>query len=401
MRNLLVLALAMAIPACNAADDPSEALVRRDSAGIEIVEHTSSLDDAPMWRLDGPIVDIGTAEGEGAHALFRVTGATRLSDGRIVVANAGSSELRWFDADGAPLMSAGGAGGGPGEFQRMGRLLLGEGDSVVVYDGGTARVSVFSPEGEYARGLVLGLAEGAPAQLVGLLRGGVMLAQTSVRAEMERMVSQMVSGTHRGQISLVSLSPEGAPLDTLGAFPGAEGYIRIGEGSIEILRGPFYRQPRYVAGQHGVWVATQDAREIDLYQEGALVRRVRFPGEPGPPTPAMVDAWVERSTADAPPEVAVQRAEGLRAIELPGRLPSFGAAIADADGNLWIADFDDGIAPTEAWSVLAPDGRVLARIGLPDGFTPYDAGDDWIIGRALDELDVEHVQLYRILKDGA
>lgn len=401
MRSLLTLVLAVGIAACGATDDPSDALVRRDSAGIEIVEHTSTLEDAPTWRVEGPIVDIGTAEGAGAEALFRVTGATRLSDGRVVVANAGSSELRWFDASGAPLMSAGGAGGGPGEFQRMGMLLRGEGDSLIVYDAGASRVSVFSPEGEYARGLVLALAEGAPAQLIGLLGGGVMLAQTSVQREMERMVSQMTSGMHRGQISLVVVSPDGAPVDTVGAFPGAEGYIRIGAGSIEISRTPFYRQARFVASEHGVWIATQDAREIDLYQDGALARRIRFPGEPGPPTPAMVDAWIERSTAAAPPEQAVQRAEGLRTIQLPDRLPAFGAAMGDAEGNLWIADFDDGIPPAEAWSVLAADGRILARIALPEGFTPYYAGHDWIIGRALDELDVEHVQLYRILKDDA
>jgi hypothetical protein len=44
------------------------------------------------------------------------------------------------------------------------------------------------------------------------------------------------------------------------------------------------------------------------------------------------------------------------------------------------------------------EGALVARTALPLEFTPYDIGEDWILGRELDELDVEHVRLYGIRK---
>ncbi|WP_419943063.1 hypothetical protein [Candidatus Palauibacter sp.] len=64
-------------------------------------------------------MSIGTAGGDPAYELFRVGGAMRLSDGRIVVANAGTGELRVYDPDGIHLASWGGQGDGPGEFGPM------------------------------------------------------------------------------------------------------------------------------------------------------------------------------------------------------------------------------------------------------------------------------------------
>ena len=74
----------------------------RDSAGITIVENGRPFPGSRLpWRVaDAPAVSIGTHEGEEGEMLFIVLDATRLADGRIVVANAGTSELRVFGADG-------------------------------------------------------------------------------------------------------------------------------------------------------------------------------------------------------------------------------------------------------------------------------------------------------------
>ena len=79
-----------------------------DSAGITIAENTIGLwREAVGWRLsDEPLVDIGVLEGESVYQLHQVRGALRLSDGRIVVANAGTEELRYFDASGVYLSAS-------------------------------------------------------------------------------------------------------------------------------------------------------------------------------------------------------------------------------------------------------------------------------------------------------
>lgn len=41
-----------------------------------------------------------------------------------------------------------------------------------------------------------------------------------------------------------------------------------------------------------------------------------------------------------------------------------------------------------------PEGRLLGQIDLPYRFTVYEIGSDYVLGRRVDELDVEHVELY-------
>jgi len=68
--------------------------------------------------VDSPSLVIGRGARPETQ-LHRVTGAFRLSIGAIVVLNAGTSEVRYFDARGAHVRSIGGRGSGPGEFGSM------------------------------------------------------------------------------------------------------------------------------------------------------------------------------------------------------------------------------------------------------------------------------------------
>ncbi|CAN5804577.1 hypothetical protein BH23GEM3_BH23GEM3_26140 [soil metagenome] len=81
--SLLVLVLG-GIGACgDGAGDTSSAAAR------------SAPDGASSWRVDAdPVVVMGNADNERGDPLFRVLGAVRLRDGRIVVANSGSISFR-------------------------------------------------------------------------------------------------------------------------------------------------------------------------------------------------------------------------------------------------------------------------------------------------------------------
>ena len=100
--SLTLTAMLGAVTACggDAAADGFRAEVR-DSAGIRLVENVATAEAAPVLRLsEQPVVRIGALEGAPEYLLNRVQGATRLSDGTIVVANNGSSELRYYDRSG-------------------------------------------------------------------------------------------------------------------------------------------------------------------------------------------------------------------------------------------------------------------------------------------------------------
>ena len=89
-----------------------------DSAGIVIVENPAPDSvDLPQWRLSpSPLVEIGRAEDDPGHQLSEVVNAIRLSDGRIVIGDAQTKEIRFFSPSGAHQHSTGGSGEGPGEF---------------------------------------------------------------------------------------------------------------------------------------------------------------------------------------------------------------------------------------------------------------------------------------------
>lgn len=54
-------------------------------------------DPATLVLAQAPEVTIGLLEGDDPYLLSGVTDATRLSDGRIVIADCSSGELRYFD----------------------------------------------------------------------------------------------------------------------------------------------------------------------------------------------------------------------------------------------------------------------------------------------------------------
>jgi len=105
----------------------------RDSAGISIVESS-----APEWAHGTgwtveptPVVSIGSADGAPECQLTNVSAVVELSDGRIVVADGGSMQLRTYTPDGRCVRAVGGRGRGPGEFSRVTVVSRYRGDSIL------------------------------------------------------------------------------------------------------------------------------------------------------------------------------------------------------------------------------------------------------------------------------
>lgn len=128
----------------------------RDSAGIRIIDNPKPPEGSRLpWRIGPePTVSIGELEGEEPYMLYRVIDVATLSQGRIAIANRGSAEVRVFDALGDHLVSVGGQGEGPGELRRLWRVAPWPGDSILAWELGTSRFSVFGARGNYGRSFV-------------------------------------------------------------------------------------------------------------------------------------------------------------------------------------------------------------------------------------------------------
>ncbi len=97
-----------------------------------------------------PVTDIGGVNHGPDQELYKLLGARRLTDGRVVVLNGKPLELRIYSAAGALLKRIGRAGNGPGEFGYDTRLIDAAGDSIVTFTG-DARWQVFGTDGAVKR----------------------------------------------------------------------------------------------------------------------------------------------------------------------------------------------------------------------------------------------------------
>lgn len=125
------------------------ALIAGCAGGADPEAGSVAVFDFPEWTVSAePSVSIGVLEGEAHDQLHGVAGAAVLPGGRIAVLNAGSHELRIYDADGRFISAAGRAGAGPGEFRRPVRLHRVD-DMLLVFDVGASRFSVHGPDGGF------------------------------------------------------------------------------------------------------------------------------------------------------------------------------------------------------------------------------------------------------------
>ena len=76
--------------------------------------------------------------------------------------------------------------------------------------------------------------------------------------------------------------------------------------------------------------------------------------------------------------------------------PAFSSVIGDRAGYLWIREYDFPGEERKAplWTVFDPGGLVLGYIETPTALEIYEIGEDYILGRVHDELEVEYVQVW-------
>lgn len=397
LRATPALVLGFLFVACGGDDDgggPQSTV--RDSAGVTIVENRSPLPDSRLgWRV-GPeaTVSIGTAEGDPAYELFRVGGAMRLSDGRIVVANAGTGELRVYDPNGVHLASWGGQGDGPGEFGAMAPSGLEPwpGDSLMARDPFSGRISIFSMDGTFGRALRL---EGGYQSVVGPLPDGSVFAATLTTFERgEPGTSEII----RPDVEYGILQADGSVQRDLGAYRGSELYmVNTVDGSPFPRPYPFRRRSFEFTWGDLVVIATNDRYEIRAYRpDGSLARIVRRDHEVRAPTRGDLRDVVARQNPDRP-----EALDEVGDMPLVEAFPAFASVRVDRLGYLWVREYRLPGERHRLWTVFDPEGRVLGLVEMPGSFTVEEIGEEYILGTRDDELDIEYVESWSLDRSGS
>jgi hypothetical protein len=398
-RFLLLVSFAL-VTACGSADgSAADDFVVRDSAGVRIAQNGApAWRDGQGWRLaDQPALEIGMMDGPPAYQFAQISGLARLGDGRLVVADGQAKEVRWFDAEGRHLRTAGGEGGGPGEFRGMSSMLRTRGDTVAVGDSGNRRITFFSPDGAMAGEISLAAeaTEGSPRPRAVLADGSILFSRSpSFRPGSE-------TGLIRNPMTILRLALPEETWSTVAEIPGSEVFVeRMGTSGISVTTLPFGRNAFLAPAGQRFWAASNDRFEIRrLAADGSPELVVRRTLPERPVTPADFDRVLEQRLSwwKDPDERRTQERK-LRELPIPSTMPAFADLMSATDGYLWVREYPlDEDAPREWW-VIEPDGRLLGSVTTPASFRVFEIGSDYVLGVWTDELDVPYVQMYTLEK---
>lgn len=384
MFAVLVLA---ATHACVGEGLPPSSL-RTDSAGVSIVlSARPAWGQGQSWRVgEQPRLDL-TRSGEGAsHEFYRVRDAMRLENGSIVVANAGSSEVRFFDSAGVFLRTVGARGDGPGEFRGPDGVSRYPGDSVAVFDRRHQRVTILDREGGIGRTVTF--AVDAPDQL-DVKEDGSFLIRTT---RLEAMAG--VVGRTRIPQDVLAFSPTGELRDTVVTVPGFETFV-FERGD---ARPPLQKESFLFVFSEAVATGSADDMAYEVYSEdGRLRRQVRIPSYPLDVSVELRSSLQEELTQMNAPDF-IQEVNRRMAAAIPEKVPAYVDMLGDPDGYLWVALYG---RPDEAqrWIVFDSLGAWAGTISLPRGFEAYEIGHDYLLGKGTNVDGTETVEILRLIRE--
>ena len=387
--TLLLAGASLLLTSCTA-DNPSPTTILRDSAGVLIAENPSDASADP-WQLQlPPVLEIGRADGDedGPDLFGFIRQAIQLSSGDIAVADGLAREIRIFDEDGSHRLTFGRPGEGPGEFTNLWSIAELAGDSIAAIDNLNGRVSLFTSAGAFVRSFPVPRLPGASApDVVGWLDDGTLLIQTN---------SRPVSRDTRDQSThfLYAIDRHGEIIETLGEFPGS----RLGRNGLGL---GFGARAQFAVGGTLAWYGHSSDFELVGHDRTGSVRRIvrmnRTPKAVTQEEVAEALAEVEKSF-EGRSGPAVER---ILETEFASTHPVHGMLMSDETGSLWVQryrnDYVQDPGPQE-WDIFDAEGRLTGYLTIPNEIRITDIGGQFVLGVNSDELGVQTVRLYRLLR---
>ncbi|MGE0440584.1 MAG: hypothetical protein AB7L66_10405 [Gemmatimonadales bacterium] len=373
-------------------ENAGESVTVRDSARVRIVE--SRVPVGLPFSLDTvPAFDIGPAAGAESEFISHPVSAVRLPDHRIAAAGWAMTEVKVFDSLGRWVRSVGRSGGGPGEFEALGFVYQGAGDSVLTFEPGTQRLqrwtSALEPvdlalvvsTGDQPAVWAMGSFDDGSLLLVGT-RPGAPAPGDPVERQRKVLFRRRGNGAWD---SLVSFATPPQVRDP--RFPGS----MLGNAL-------FSPNPSYHARHGRLAFSSGERFEIAIRgADGMLQSIVRRASEPrtvtGEERRRALDAWAERMP------VAVQ--EDMKPVMLAASSSRIRPPVSQVwlagDGRLWATYGNPDIGEPVRASVFDPEGRWEGDLELPPGLTVNQIDGDGILGTFIDDDGFSHLRFYRLV----
>jgi hypothetical protein len=362
--------------------------------GILSALNATAIVQEQEWKLaPAPIVRIGEADGGEAYLLSNIRSVLRLPDGRIVVADGQSNQIRVYGADGKHIASHGRTGSGPGEYQWLHGLWRVRGDSMIALDQFTNKVTVLSPAFAPMRSTNWG----PRVRFGGVSENGTYwMIGSATTGEIRPGVMQYVGLILRG-------NPLNESVDTLARTAGGRMFFKAGAannqtGMIQYPI-PFNNTPHHAIGRDIIFFGAGTKPEIERFDvDGRRLSPLQLKTAQRNVTPADVRRFEQWQIDQYPAARRPALRQSLTEVKAPEKMPAHGELTLDPEGNLWVQRYAPPWEPALLWDVYTAAGKQIASIRLPARFTIREIGKDYVLGVTKDEFDVERVEMYRLSK---
>jgi hypothetical protein len=418
MARIAILTAVVALTACSGDGVSSRdvpAYVQRDSAGIEITEnHRPTWSNGEGWTIGAePLFIIRASDGGAENRLLDPTSIDVDARGRILIGDgnqAGWDAVLVYDSLGRFDFQAGRDGQGPGEFGQLWWASSYRADSIVAFDMSGDKLSIFGPDGDFARLVRTPPLPGeTPARgTYGYTAGvdaafgdGYFLAYARGTLNIEAG-----PGPAWYEHLLLRLTPDGQAWDTLGTFEISQQYWS-GTSQEQLWFAPWSVT---AVETDALYFGRGDEFEIRRHDStGRLTHLLRRAYEPRPVTDelrAQAREWYldrVRSSPEVNDQILERIRRDLESARFAETVPPYSAILLDDAGYLWVEEFR-WFVPNERfpitgpaqWSVFDPSGVWLGNVEIPPGFILRHISSKRVLGFVIDEFDVKEVYAYEL-----
>lgn len=379
-RIAVVLIPVAAAVGCGGDGGGGSAVVRRDSAGLEIVRNGRA-DRKLEWSFTR-LFALG-GEDEGPESFYEVSAAQVDTDGRgrIYVLDGEGGRVAVFDSAGRPVRTMGRPGGGSGELEQPFHLVVGPADTVYVYDFPKRGFVRWAPDGSALETVAVSL----PYFGGGIAATDAPLVLQVGQFDGNRRRILALSATDTVEVAALEspeareVSFESCPMRFSGLGP------------------VFYPGLTWDAASDRIVVNREADYRLDVYDRGRRIASWRR-------DVSLREATLQMAIAEIGDAMTVSA--GGRTIECDGEevarkrgyadvLPAVKDLALGPDGIVWVRRGHVRGEDPEI-DLLAPDGRYMGT--LPPG-SPWPVGfvsPRTIVAAERDDLDVERAVVYRI-----
>jgi hypothetical protein len=346
--------------------------------------------------VSDPLLQIGEVDGESPYLFERIRNAVRAPDGRIVISDAGTLDIRVFGPDGRHEVSFGGRGEGPEEFMWWPLLELVPPDTLLVWDAVQYRLSWFDLNGSLLKQHSLASAMAGLPLALGMRSwalgpGGFLLWR-----------GPPYRGTGDGTLNFTLIDQDGAIRHDFGLFPT----FREVPTSLRyfLLQDWFEPSAQAAVGPepHRVAISSPEEWEVRFYDSaGKLLRILRAP-IPRIPVNEEVRAARRTQLEQWISEARLPAGEGAEIdarLPVPDSLPAIRNLRWDRAGYLWVGRRVADPNGTEDFDVFDSSGRWISTVHFPrDLGYIREIGEDYLLAMWANDLGVQFLRVYGLEK---